>query len=171
MLFKNTTYSGKLGEFLNKIENHRTEAIYNKEYRYIKQIIYDDELQEKYGSTREGYERYKRDLSGYASYSGEIDLRVQTDRDGVILGYFTEAKKKVNDPLSEIEKIYEDAKQEFFNILGCTDTEALEYWLSDKIHINPMEANSYLYGVKKLEIILKDYEEDEEFKVFLDKLI
>ena len=167
----NKNYSGPLGDFLNEIESHRTDAIYNYEYKYIKEIIWDDVKNEKYGITRAGYDKFKNEEPGYMTYSGETIIRTNIDRDGDVLGYMTETKRKINDSLNEIFEIYVRALDRFCELVESSeDTSTLKWWLDKKIHIDTMEANTYLYAVKKLETFLYEYNECPEFKTFIDKV-
>jgi len=159
-----------LGSFLQEIEEHRGEAIYNTTHRYIKEIIWDDEKNKKYGDTREGYERYKRDSNGYMSYSGVVSLREETDKDNNIIGYMTEQKRQTNEPLKEIQEIYDRAVDKFCELVGgSSDSKVLKWWLDDNIH-RDTQANTYMYGVKSLEEYLDEYSWNEEFKEFIDKI-
>jgi hypothetical protein len=175
-MFEDKKYTGPLGEFLENCKPHRIESIYNKEYRYIKQIIWDDELNEKFGSTREGYEKFKNDRSipGNMSYGGEIDLRIRYDRDsGLPLGYMTETKLTSNESYKIMQEQFDNALKKTKEILDVKDEESFMYWLNNE---RPpfggwrRGANETISAIQHLEKIIKDYNEDEEFKSFLDKI-
>ena len=74
-------------QYLTLVDNHRVEAIYNNSYRYIKDIIWDDEKNIKYGNTRKGYDKYKSESKGYMSFSGEVSLRYGTTLKNHFLSY------------------------------------------------------------------------------------
>lgn len=158
-------------KYIEQINGHRIEAIYNTSHRYIKEIIWDDDKNLEYGDTRKGYDRYKRETQGYdMSYGGVTSLRTETDRDGNIIGYMTETKKQVNEPLLEIAKIWEESKKGFFEILEINDPEPVEFWISDKIEINYRCPNSIRSAVYELKDMIDEYFFDESFKKFIDKL-
>ena len=157
-------------QYLTLVDNHRVEAIYNNSYRYIKDIIWDDEKNIKYGNTRKGYDKYKSESKGYMSFSGEVSLRVETDKDNNILGYMIEEKKQINEPLLEIYKIWDDSKKSFFELLGASDPSLLEYWLDDKINVDIRCPNSFKGAIKELYDIIEEYNLNSDLKRFLDKL-
>lgn len=160
-----------LEEFNLDIENNRIEAIYNYEYQYFKSMIPDTEAQLKYGNERSGYEKYKQEHIGMdIGHSREQSLRI-VSKDGVIEGYIVETKRTVNTKLGILSDAYNNARAKFAEILGCTDTKMLFYWLDENISISYNEANSYMYAVRKLDSLLNDYYNDEDFKEFIDRLI
>ena len=178
-LFEDREYNGVLGEYLENCKKYRVEAIYNTEYRYIKEIIWDTEAQEKFGSDRAGYEKFKadKDYPGNLSYSGEIDLRIRYDKEnGSPLGYITESKRTSNDNYKHMLKQLEGAKAKMFEILGVKDTEIFNYWLEeyvgDLFGFSRKGANETIYAIEKLEEIITKYNdpEEKEFKQFLDKI-
>lgn len=169
--FEDREFNGPLAEYINNCKPHRVEAIYDTEYRYIKEIVYDEEKQSRYGSSREGYERYKRDMEGYASYSGELDLRVQKSREGEVLGYFTESKLTSNESYKIMMQQYDMALSETKKILGVNDDEAFMFWLETEFSWGFRNgANEIISGIEKLEGIIARYESDHDFKRFIDKV-
>jgi hypothetical protein len=158
--------TGPLKEHIENCEADRIEAIYNKQYRYIKEIIWDTEAEEKYGTDRAGYEKFKQDTKGYSTYSGEIFLR---EVDGV---YFTEEKLSYNKKLSAMYKEKDKALEKTKEILGVKDNEAFEYWINNNIpHSFTTGANEVISYINSLEELISKYNEDEEFKHFFDKVI
>lgn len=159
-----------LDKYLKDLESHRTEAIYNYSYKYIKEIIWDDEKNEKYGDSRLGYDKFRKDVRTSVSYSGVTSLREITIDNGIV-GYISETKNQINYPLLEISEIWKSAREEFIRELGATDTRAIDFWLDDKIYIDYTEANSYRSAIMELKDIIKDYNYDEDFRFFIDKLV
>lgn len=177
-MFEEENYNGPLSEYIINALPHRVEAIYNKEYKYIKEIIWDTEAQEKFGSTREGYEKFQQDENypGGMSYGGCIDLRVRTDREGNILGYMTESKRTSNDNYKHMVKQFNDAKTKTFEILEVKDIKAFNYWLeeyaSGLFGFSRAGANETISAIQELEEIITRYNdpEEHEFRQFLDKI-
>lgn len=157
-------------QFIEMIESHRKEAIYNYSYKYIKEIIWDDEKNEKYGDGRVGYEIFTQENEVSVSFSGIESLRKVYDMDNNVKSYILETKKEVNDPLMEIIDIYNSAVDYFCNKLGSTDSKILRWWIDSNIEVNPREVNSYLSAVKELNSYLIDYEIYEDFRLFIDKI-
>jgi len=171
--FEEKEFNGPLGQYLENCKPHRTEAIFNKEYKYIKEIVWDDDLNEKHGSTREGYEQFKAENPGYISYGGEVDLRTWYDHNGEVLGYLTETKKTSNDNYVILKKQFEDAKDELYRILDVKDRENFNYWLEEEVPLHTsfrLDTNNVIENICELENIITKYKEDEEFKNFLDKI-
>lgn len=156
-------------QFIEMIESHRKEAIYNYSYKYIKEIIWDEEKNEKYGDSRVGYEIFSS-TSGRVEFSGVNSLRCEFDKDNNVKSYILETKKEVNDPLMEIIDIYNSAVDYFCNKVGSTDSKILRWWIDSNIEVNPREVNSYLSAVKELNSYLIDYEIYEDFRLFIDKI-
>jgi hypothetical protein len=168
--FEEKEHTGVLSEFLENIKPHRIEAIYNKEYRYIAQIIWDDELNEKYGSKREGYERFKSEQPGYVTHSGEIDLRVWRDHNGEELGYMTETKLNSNESYKIINEQFHGALKKTKEILDVKDHEAFDYWLNNEVNSTFRGPNECISAIKRLQSIIERYNEDMEFRAYLDKI-
>jgi hypothetical protein len=174
--FEDLQYKGIFSEYLNNCKPHRVESIYNKQYRYIKEIIWDDERNEKYGNTRAGYDRFNQEdsLNGLMSYSGEIDLRVLNDRETKEpLLYMTETKCSSNESYMIIFEQYQHALNKLQELLEVTDTESLNYWLNEcrpSFTNYSRGANETISAIQSLEEIYNDYNEDEEFRSFIDKI-
>jgi len=169
--FEDEKHTGPLKEFLEECKEHRIEAIYNYDYRYIKEIIYDDELEKKYGNSRTGYEKFKNNEPGNMSYSGEVSLRTRVDKDDNILGYMTERKLNNNDKLNTIFEIYKNAEIRFREILKITSPETFDYWFYNLGWTDEhLDVNNLINKIKRLERILFDYNEDMEFRNFINKI-
>lgn len=153
---------------LTGAEANRKEAIYDYTYSYIKEIIFDDVANEHYGNTRTGYEKFNSNEKS-VSYSGENSLRTVTV-DSEIVGYVLETKRKVNEPLLDMKKSYDDAKEEVLRLLEVKDREAFLYWLDERYYVDPFQANSYTSGIKDLIMLVADYQEDEDLRKLIDKI-
>jgi len=166
-MFKGGKAQTFLKKYIEMFEPHKLEAIYNKEYRYIKEIIWDDELNSTLGSTRKGYEKFDK---GLVSYSGEVSLRTVT-KEGNIVGYITETNLTSNVKSSMFREFYQMAKEETYRILDVKDKESFDYWLEDSGKGISFEGfNHYINGIKSLENVIEEYIEDEDFRRFLDKI-
>lgn len=167
-LFEDKQFCGPLADMLNKCKLYRTDAIYNEQYRYIKEIIWDDEYQEKYGITRKGYERFKDDHPGSISFGGKISLRSVTNNGTV--KYFTQEKKEYNTSLSEMINIYEESKDKMYEILNVKDINTFDYWFDDYTDFSFHCPNVIIDNIKELEDIINKYNTDDKFKTFIDKI-
>ncbi len=173
-MFEDRKFTGPLAKYLENCQPYRVEAIYNTEYKYIKEIIWDDELQDKFGNTRAGYDKLKNDrnIKGGFDFGGQTDLRVRTYEDKII-GYMTETKKTQNDDFKILLKQYEDAKKEMYKILKVKDTDTFDYYLENNnisFSFSRSGANETISSIETLEEIITEYNDDPVFKRFLDKI-
>lgn len=165
-------FNGPLGKFLEETKQYRIPSIYNYEYRYIKEIIWDTEKQELYGSERAGYEKYKQDnLRTNVSFSCVHSLRTCT-LDNEIQGYIVESKKSTNENFNELYNIYNKARTELYTILDVKDKESFDYYIDEHVITSEfnLSENSIISRIKTLEKLIKEYNEDEYFKKVLDKI-
>ena len=169
--FEDKNFTGVFAEYLNNCKPYRIEAIYNAEFRYIKEIIWDTEAEEKFGKTREGYKKFKNDEEYQCNVSiNDVYLRTRHDRYGNILGYITETKRTSNDDYNIVYKQYEDAKEKLMELLNVKDKETFLYWLDSETSVGTC-VNGIISSIQNLESIYKEYNEDEEFKRFFDKIV
>lgn len=156
--------------FLDECHKHRIGAIYDVNYRYIKEIIWDDETQDKYGVTREGYEKYKDEHTGQYSYSGMASLR-EVKHDSGETTYFIEEKRPVNSELSYIINQYELAKAKLFEVLEVKDIKTFEIFLTEyKDLYFTKDVNTIISNIKGFENFLSEYNNDADFKRVIDKI-
>lgn len=157
-------------QFIEQIENHRKYAIYNYTYKYIKDIIWDDEKNSKYGNDRKGYETFTEENDISVSFAGIDSLRTVYDMNNNIQSYIIETKEEINHPLLEIIDIFNKAIDEFCKIVGSVDSETLRWWLDKELDTSPRDVNSYMYAVKQLDRMVDDYDNYDDFRQFIDKI-
>lgn len=171
--FEEREFNGALAEYLEECKQHRIKSIYNYEYRYIKEIIYDTEKEERYGTERDGYEQYKKETKGSLSYGGEVSLRTNTT-DGEIDGYVSEEKLKENINLNKMKDILSRAKQHLMNTLMVKDIGSFEYWLAT-LDTGMMADNKSVNGITAMiefyEWIIEAYQGDKDYKKYVDKIV
>lgn len=170
--FEDVIFNGPLSQYLENCKKHRIESIYNIEYRYIKEIIWDDEANNKFGNDRTGYEKFKNDFNypGDLTYSGLVDLRVRIDKEGNALGYITETKLTYNESYNIMYSQYSQAKEKLYEILEIKNRETFDYWFNNYSYVNLKSGNDIIYSIKSLEEIIVKYNEEEEFKKFIDAI-
>lgn len=116
-----------------------------------------------------------KDYPGSMSFSGEIDLRIRTDREGNVLGYMTESKRTNNDNFNHMLEQYNLARAKLMEILEVKDKENFEYWLEEEAPFRVsmrMGANETISAIESLERIINKYNDPDEveFKSFIDKI-
>jgi len=158
------------------------QVVFNYNYKYWSgdesHMFLNKDIQEKFGNSREGFENFKNEsLSSEnvnISHSGYVSLRTITNKkDNKIIGYVSEEKVRNNSHYKEAENIYNSHFKQFIKLLNVQDEESLNYYLDSKyidFSFVP-NLNSYLQKSEQLNIILNDYEYDEEFQKFFDKII
>lgn len=165
-----------LNEILEQMNEVRVEAIYNKEYRYIKEIVWDDEANKKYGTSREGYEQYQKDNTNlYATFTNIESLRRMQTRDAnkTDVKYFIEAKREVNTQLGQMFDLYNKARAELVKILNVKDEEAFNYYIDEHVIGSGdfrLGANELKSRVTRLIQFVDDYNNDEYLKRVIDKI-
>lgn len=176
--FEDIENTGPLAKFLDACKPHRIEAIYNTEYRFIKEIVWDTEAEEKFGTDRAAYEAWSKTDKGYErgaldmSYSGKVDLRVLTERSsGKPVAYVTETKLDRNKSQELMHQQFELAKEEVYKILNVANLSSFNYWFEEQnIYDWRGGANEIISSIEHLELIIKKYNKDEEFRSFIDKI-
>ena len=163
------------------------ELIYNYDYSYYDvnvagskegSLVPNENLNEKFGPSRKGYELFKDEYSELGvGYSGTVSVREIYLRDTLdVVGYIMEGKKPTRPYITQADDLYEQALFEFYNALGIEDhenLEALDYYLREHNGYDFMSkdrVNNQLNRINGLIEILVNYEDDEEYKVFIDAL-
>lgn len=161
-------------KYLERLSELSPKGLKAYTYRYVKEIIYDNQAETEYGTTREGYEKFKqanKDLD--VSYSGATSLRHIDDCEGTV-GYILETKESEDDRYNEIDKILLDAWEEFYIVLEVEDKESVKHYLDIRINADVPMAIPYHKRmereVKFLRDFVDEYREDEEIKRFFDKI-
>jgi len=172
----------KFKELHTKIKKIRKELIYNYDYSYYDtnligtkehSLIPNEEFNEKYGSTRRGYELFKMDYDYKIGYSGIHSLREVTLNNDLI-GYIVESKRPSTPYIKEANDIYDEILYEFKKILDVQDEKSLEYYLNENephYDFNKDSANLYTQKTEYLLELITEYYEDDDFKNFFNKII
>jgi hypothetical protein len=168
-------FTGPLAKFLEETKQYRIPSIHNEEYSYIKEIIWDSAKQSKYGKERSGYEEFKQDSLKNGlniGFSGIHSLREVKDKHDNIIEYVLESKKTENNNLNELIRIYNDAREELYTILDVKDKETFDYYVDYNIIEGyfRLEANTIIDRLKDLEKMINEYNSDEFYKRYIDKI-
>ena len=163
-----------LNSFIDEMEKYRDNSIHTYEYTYLTKLIYNNEQNNKYGHSRDGFENYRNTESGHVTHSGEISLRIRKDNNGNDLEYILEKKVNTGYVTKILKPIFEKAKLEFYKLLDVKDIKTMDFWLEktedDSLSTLRSETVYYIARVKNMNKILYKYSTDNEFKDFLDKL-
>jgi succinate dehydrogenase flavin-adding protein (antitoxin of CptAB toxin-antitoxin module) len=169
----------------NKVQDINKELIYNYDYYYYDtniagykkgEIIPNNNLNKKFGSSRRGYEMFKEEHDELSvGHSGETSIReIYTRKTKDLVGYIMETKKVTRPYLDEADSLHDEAILEFKNLLGVTDDKALEFYLNENNtndFFNKDRVNNQLTRINRLIKILDEYYNNNEFKHFFDKII
>jgi len=125
----------------------------------------DNYRQTKYGSSREGFEQFKKEGLNIA-YPGEVSYREYNG------GFVLEKKiQKSNKLTMDSKKLYEDFYKEVVEKLNVKDEVSFKFYI-EEIPILEMSSFQYYKGkAEALNEILSKYEKDKDYKKFLDKVI
>jgi len=174
-----------------EMKNLRKETIYNYKYLYYDgdetSMTLNTEMCEKYGNDRPGYERFKNEpsvVNGSTTQPGEVDIayggyvsvRALTHRGTKkVFGYITEEKLSYSPHRDKARELYDEALKSIKNVLGVRDEKSFQFYLDDKISFDYMSSrdgvDDYDNAFDRLQEIVLEYNDDEEFKAFLDKII
>jgi uncharacterized protein YjcR len=168
-------------EIMTEFKNLKKDTTYNYEYRYLREDIYgsfliDSNLCNTYGEERKGYDNLRKDLVNKidsVEYSGIISLRKIYSKIPEYEDIFIMERKipeeTYRDRLIALEK---KAKLFIIEELEVVDINSFEYFLSDKLHFSfKTEADVTFRNISVYLDILEEYQEDEEFRNFFDKII
>ena len=168
-----------ISDYRNKIKSIRKKNIYNYNYEYWRG---NDTFMEKdgmsnlaFGNTREGYENYKKENpDSDVHYAGKVSLRKVQDRvSGRTIGYITETKLSDTPHIDEAEKYMNEAIEYTKKELGVKDEKSFIYYLEREVRVQDFHRSidNILHEIESLECILDDYKEDEDFRLFFNKII
>lgn len=137
----------------------------------------DTVTNEKYGSRRDDYEKWRDDHPLYqVSYSDQVSLRyiVDTTRK-IVVGYVTEEKISGEAWKKDIETIVEKCFETLCEELNVNDIETFKYFVFNNEFLSTSyEMKDYDYDLeRKLEMMVLTYEyynDDEEYRNLIDKI-
>ena len=170
----------ELRDIYSKASKINKELIYNYDYAYYDliedSIVPNEKLNEKYGNSRKGYELFGKDNNEYGvGYSGQVSLRELYLRGtNEVVGYITETKKPSRPFIQEAESLYEEAFNKLVELLDVKDEENLNYYINDNNSFDFLSkdrANEFTSKIYFLIETLEQYNNDEEFRKFFDKII
>lgn len=152
-------------------------TVYNYEYEYWQKsgefiINKDVDRCEKYGTSRKGYENFKNEVNCSIGYGGVTSLR-EIIEDKEVTGYVIEKKLSNTPYIDEARKIYEDQLQEMINFLKVKDEKSFLYYIEDHFFDPIISGNviDYKQGAISLNEVLEEYEENEDFRKYFNKII
>lgn len=169
-------------KYYKKISELDKKLIYNYDYTYYdlmgETLVPNENWNEKYGSTRKGYELFSKDNSGLfgVGYSGQVSLRELYLRDSLeLVGYITEAKKPIRPYLKEAADLYEETLNYFKEVLEVEDEDSFKYYIEENGPgydlYNKDRVQTEVNKIGYLVELMEQYFEDEKFKKFFDKII
>ena len=174
---QNRTFNEILG-LTENLEELTKKSTYAYEYTYLKEIVVDEELQKKYGKSREGFEKFKDELyfkdgEQSISYSAKKSLR-EVKSNGEITNYIIEERVSDTRFIEEAQKIYEEILSKYEDLFGVNDKENFYYLLDQSFERNLLTGESITNYLGKAEILANLYEkyiDEPEFKKYFDKII
>jgi len=188
----------KIKELKNKYLKLKKEKsnIYNYKYNYFniekinnKQYILTEinEIEEKYSSTRKGFEKLKQNIKEeeYITYSSQYSLRFIVNRNNKLnkkelfplnekntIAIIESEEINENKYSGQLEQLYNELYNEIKNYIGVSDEKTFQLYIEKEIK----GAFSFnLVENKKIEIsnllkMFEEYKEDEEFRILINKI-
>lgn len=173
-------------KLLKDLQGLSNKTIYNYDYKYydLKMssqgdiLVPNEDANEKFGNSRKGYELFKKehreDLS--IGYSGEISLRDVYIRDtNEVIGYVQEKKKSMRPYVEKAQEIYEEIYNNIVKELCVKDINTFNYFIEkDGPGYDLFEKDPIILIKSKASYLielLENYNDDEDFREFLDKII
>ena len=133
-------------------------------YEYFKTTVKDDERNHKYGTSRAGFDEFKKENQNI-DYPGSVSYRVHND------GFVLETRIHNSNELAlRSKELYDSYYQDVLKALDVKDKDSFSFYV-DNIQILEMSSFQHYKGLSSaLDEILKRYSEDDDFKNFLDKI-
>jgi len=168
-------------QILKELKEIKKETTYNYQYSYLKEdhlgnFKLDSNLCNQYGEKRDGYEKFRRDNSDRVNsveYSGIISLRkVFSDNEDMKNVYIMEEKLSYETYSERLSALERKTKKYVIDTLNIIDLDAFQYFISDNLQID--FRNNETDTMRNVEFymgIIEEYNSDEEFKHYFDKII
>lgn len=174
-----------LKEKLKVVKEIDRKTVYNYKYKYWNVTENGMELDVKaantYGEDRDSYEKYKTDIrEGRTGViiddSGKVSLRAVIDTNTKeTIGYVTEEKLSNKPYVDNVKEIYETALEDVKEFLGVQDIDSFLYYINHNIasfdFYGTSETLSYERSLEGLIELIEEYDYDEEYKKYIDKVI
>lgn len=167
-------------EILARVKELNKKIAYHYKYSYFnmnagRETTVNKELSEKYGETRDGYEAFRSDILSSVTFTGDIAFRevtIQGEKEPkyVIL----EEKVNVDNYYSDLVTIYNELKAKVINFLNVQDEDMFEWYISEYRTPGSVIFNSKESVSKNIECLfdlIEEYQDNPEFKKYLDKII
>jgi hypothetical protein len=136
-------------------------------YEYLNNdFSLDVDISKKYNSTRKDYERFKEKHKVRPT-----NIIIKEVKEGKSTKYIKEVKE-TRHYIDDNNLVLEKALDEFYDILSVNDKENFIYFYTQyNIDYTSFTSPSIEEKIDNLEEIIYTYEDDEEFKKYLDKII
>lgn len=164
-------------QYLNKMKQLKKDSAYKKySYEYFSKTLNgmerNDEVNLYFGTSRVGYEKFKKEnddsFVGYANtYIREVTDKVTN----TVNGYILETQIHPNPDFENANKLYIESFDFFCKNMKVTDTKALLVYMDRNSSRGETTIDSYYQKLELLAEIMEDYNYDAEFKLMFDKII
>jgi len=175
---KRFTPTNNIDKYQKQANKIKHDNIYNYKYQYFTATPHgmrsDDEKNHKYGTKRDGYEQLRLDEKNISvSHAGVVSLRTITDRDrnNAVIGYITEEKLSDSGWKDEISKLADECFNELCSELDVKDEESFRYFLFNDLGLFKDYELELQSKLDKMVHVYNEYNNDEEFRAFIDKII
>jgi len=168
----------ELEKLLKSLREIYKKDAWNYKYQYFtksgKDIIYSEKFNKMFGDDRNGYEKYRKDNpDSYVEVSGKVSLReVKDNISNKTVGYITEEKLPGEGSIQRAREIYEETFNIVREILKVKDNESFMFYViqnEPRYDFRP-SIEEYIQRTEWLVELVREYENNEEFRHFLNKI-
>jgi len=166
----------KLKHFLNENNVIRTKKNYDYDYDYYlcvdDVIVLNKKSNTKYGSSRDGYERWKREnQTSQVGYAGDISAREIIDRNTKkTQGYIFEKKRFSTEYQEKQDEIFDCAWKYFCELFEIKDEKAIEFFILQDVELAWTQSEQTGFKIRALIEAYTNYNEDELYRYVFDKI-
>jgi hypothetical protein len=167
----------EFNNYLQAAKSIHKDTLQNYEYVYYNKtpngMEYNNDVNEYFGNTREGYEKFRQENPD--SFVDYATTSLRPVRDNVtknVIGYITEKTLSCTPMRDEAKKLYKLQLQEVIDYLEVKDINSFMFYVDTNSENGSFgnDTSLYISKISYLVDLIEEYEEDEEFKSFIDKI-
>jgi len=167
----------KFKDYSKELQLIYKDTLKNYEYKYYNKTSMGMELNEDantyFGNNRAGYEYFKQENPDSTVDYANTSLRTVYDSvSKKITGYITEKTLSCTPQKDEARKIFNLQLQEVINYLDVKDEAAFMFYINAEMESSDFNTSVDYYKskVSYLVDLIQEYNEDEEFRYFINKI-
>jgi hypothetical protein len=163
--------------YLKEIQAIRKDSLNNYEYTYFNKtnngMEYSVDVNRYFGTDRAGYEKFKQENPDSYVDHPTTSLRSVVDRiSGKTVGFITEKTLSSTPMRDEAKRLFDLQLEEVIRYLEVKDLDSFMYYIDEKTTTFDFNDSVEIYRNKLSSLIdiIDEYENDEEFRKYLNKI-